>query len=222
MIDQKDIDKLVNEEMELFNTIKKIFPNLEKYENEIRKQFFTHYKIFHNSMSMYKDVIYRNNFFLFGFILRSLNLYRGCLWAFGNDNPHTFYNNLRGQCETLALINYCINNPQYIKIALIGKMKTEDKKKKIVNAKTMVEKLNKKYLRIFEDYDQLCDRVHPNPESLFTNFKKLEKSDKSNFTMSTKVRVADPEHSEAYLLMLLRWTDWIFKEIEDFVKIPKM
>jgi hypothetical protein len=115
------------------------------------------------------DGIFASTLVINGAIVRSLNIYRGALWALGSGNPHVFFDCLRSQCETLAFLHHCTLNPDYIKAATLGSRNDSDKNLKVTNILTMVNKLDKTHNGICKDYDQLCNLVHPNPVSLYAN-----------------------------------------------------
>jgi len=216
---KEDIKKTVSDEMKLFMNLVESYPNLKKYENQIKEQFHTIFNIFFGCVSNHKGKLYSSNFLIIGIILRTLNVYRGCLWSLGFHNPHVFYSTLRNHCETLALVYYCVNHPKYSITALAGKRNHEIEELRIRNTLTMIEKLDGKYGGIMKDYDQLSERVHPNPHSLFANMKPT--SERNVISIQTKIRFADSKYSEEYILMLVNWTKWIFDEINNLKEIFK-
>lgn len=209
-----DIKTLVDEEMKLFDLVIQAYPSLVSYKKKIRDQFLKHYILFFKHWGRRKSgILYLSNLLGLGITIRSLNLYRGCLWAFGSHNSHVFADSLRGQCESLALAHYCVNNPGYIPASMTGTKNHEDNSKKLINVLTMIEKLDKQHKGIKLDYESLSERVHPNPFSLLTNTRFLDESDIS--TTSTRMPlVPSAKLAERYLLMLYQWTEWLFKELD--------
>lgn len=222
MISEDDIRKAVESEMELFADVEKGYPSLGKYGEKVFYQFKTHYQaIIDFVISLHAGKLYHHSLVINGAILRSLNFYRGAIWGLGTRNPHVFYDSLRAQCETLSLIHYCVLNPEYVKAATIGDKKHEDPFLKIKNILTMIDKVDKKYKGIRKDYDALCDLVHPNPASLYVNIKpdKGDEDGALRVTFGTKSPRITKEVAKKNLILLISWTEWIFKELSELAGI---
>lgn len=219
MISEKDFKKAVENEMNLFNDVGKEYPSLGKYKEKIFEQFEKHYRaLLDFVIKAHGGGLYLHNLVISGAILRSLNCYRGAIWALGNRNPHIFFDSLRSQCETLALIHYCILNPDYVEAATIGSRKHEDEELRIKNVLTMVDKVDKKHKGIRKDYDDLCELVHPNPASLYANIKAEGGDDEDKervFIIGTKSLRVTEKKAKKYLILLIYWTDWIFEELSE-------
>jgi len=223
MFSREDLEKAASREMEIFNLVEKEYPPLEKYRNKIFEQFFKHYHAINEYVIRLHDgLLYRHSFIINGAILRSLNYYRGALWALGTRNSHVFYDCARAQCETLALIHYCVLKPEYIKAATIGERGHEKEGLRVVNVLTMIDKLDRKHKNIRKDYDDLCNFVHPNPRSLYANVKPINKKEGELVVeISTKCTRINNKVAELYIKILINWTDWFFDELSDLVKILK-
>lgn len=222
MISEEDVDKLTKTEIKLFDNIKKEYPLLNKYESKVFEQFKLHYNAIIYIFNAHGGDIYSHNLVMGGAILRSLNFYRGAIWALGERNPHVFFDSLRSQCETLALIHYCILNPEYVKAATIGSRGHKDKNLNIPNILEMIDKINEKYKGIRQDYDALCELVHPNPGSLYANILPKEEYQEGRIlkaTFGTRSPRITQNDADRYILLLIHWTDWIIKELEDMSKL---
>lgn len=214
------IPKIVKNEMEYFPFVKKTYPSLGKYEDKIRNQFGEHYNsLIDLVFDAHGGKLYTHNLVMNGAILRSLNVYRGAVWALGKRNPHVLYECLRSQCETLALIHYCILKPEYVETATLGERKHPEKKRRIVNIITMIDKLEKKFKGIRKDYDNLCELVHPNPASLYANIQPLRETEERIVIIGTTSTRITEEEAEIALKMLIFWTDWLLKELSKLLSI---
>jgi len=216
MISEGDIEKAVKIDMESFTEVETAYPPLGRYRKKVIDQFKKHYKAINDLViNLHDGRLYFHNLVINGAISRSLNFYRGAIWGLGTRNSHVFYDSLRGQCETLGLIHYCVLNPAYIEAAAIGAKKHKTTSLKIVNILTMIDKLDKKYKGIRKDYDELCELVHPNPASLYANIK--PEKEQENGTLEVSFGSRSPrftdEVAKEYLTFLIVWTDWIFKEL---------
>lgn len=216
------IPKIVNNEMEYFPFVKRLYPSLKKYEDKVINQFGEHY---HSLIDLVFDAhggkLYDHNLLINGAILRSLNVYRGAIWALGKRNPHVLYECLRSQCETLALIHYCVSKPEYIEAATLGKRKHPEKKRRIVNIITMIDKLDKQFSGIRKDYDSLCELVHPNPYSLYTNIQPITETKERLMVIGTTSTRMTEKDADIALGMLIAWTDWLLKELYKLFSIFK-
>ena len=207
------IPKIVKNEMEYFPLIQREYPLSSKYEEQIAHQFRMHYtSLIDLVIDAHEDKLYAHSFVINGAIIRSLNAYRGAIWALGKRNPHVLYNCLRSQCETLALIHYCVLKPEYIETATLGKKKHSVKEHQIVRIGIMIDELDRRFKGIRKDYDDLCELVHPNPASLYTNIQPIaETEDQVRIKGTTSTRITEKEANLA-LRMLIFWTDWLLKE----------
>jgi hypothetical protein len=161
--------------------------------------------------SMKSGNLYVSTIFMHGVIMRSLNLYRGALWAFGNGNPQVFSECIRAQCETLALLHWCSRNPNNIKAATMGSRNNADKELNIPNVLTLIDNLDKKYTGIRKDYDQLCEIVHPNPASLLASTEILDEKEMVVAFITKPVKLSD-EDAHLRMRMLSYWTKWLIDE----------
>lgn len=217
-LSDKELDKLVSKEMEPFDLIEKQYPSLSKFRKTCYTQFKKHYQLFQGLVvNSPEGNIYLSTLITNGIILRSLNFYRGALWALGSRNPHIFYDSLRSQCETLALVYYCFLNPSYIEAATIGKRKHKEESLKIENVLNMIDKLDKKYNGIRKDYDALCELVHPNPHSLYLNVEPKEGEGRNIIISTVSTRIDDKEATKD-MLLFVAWTTWLFVELVEFNK----
>jgi len=211
---RSSIPKIVKNEMEYFPLIQKEYPLLSKYQEQIVQEFKRHY---HSLIDLVFDAhggkLYAHSLVINGAILRSLNAYRGAIWALGKRNPHVLYNCLRSQCETLALIHYCVLKPEYVETATLGKRKHSVREYRIVKIGKMISKLDRRFKGIGKDYDGLCELVHPNPASLYANIQPItETEDRLMIIGTTSTRITE-EKAETALRMLIFWTDWLLKEL---------
>jgi hypothetical protein len=214
---EKDLEKPARYDMKLFEPLKAEYPILGSYEEDVFQQLKSHYilagKLFSRSRQIYASTLVIN-----GALVRSLNVYRGALWALGNGNPHVFYYCLRSQCETLALLHYCTLNPDYIKAATLGERGHSQKDLVIVNVLTMVKKLDKLHNGILKDYDQLCNFVHPNPASLYASIQPINEKERIVAITSRLPKMTD-EKVKFYLRLLMIWTKWIFDKVVELTQI---
>jgi hypothetical protein len=212
------------DEMQVFEQLKKEYPVLEKLEQKVSSQLISHHKLIIDLViNAHDGVLYSHSFVINGALLRSLNFYRGAIWALANRNPHVFFDSLRAQCETLSLAYYCVKHPEYIVPATIGKREHPDETLKIKNVLTMVDIANRKYRGLREDFDSLCELVHPNPSSLYANIQPKTETEKGSLLIrvATKSPRVTEEEAEKYLNMLIIWTDWIFDELIEIAKYFK-
>lgn len=214
------IPKIVNNEMEYFPFVKRLYPSLNKYEDKIINQFSEHY---HTLIDLVFDAhggkLYDHNLLINGAILRSLNVYRGAIWALGKRNPHVLYGCLRSQCETLALIHYCVLNPEYVEAATLGKRQHSQKKYRIVKIMRMIDKLDKQFKGVRKDYDSLCELVHPNPYSLYANIQPIMETKEPLVMIGTLSTKTTEKEADIALRMLIGWTHWLLKELHKLFSI---
>lgn len=229
MVSKEQIYKLAESEIKLFDNVEKEYPFLNEYRGKVLVQFKLHYEsILNLVINAHKGSLFSHSLVMNGAIIRSLNVYRGAIWALGERNPHILFSSLRFQCETLALIHYCILNPKYVEVATIGSKCHKDKELKIVHISIMIDELDKKYKGIKQDYASLCELVHPNPASLYANLLVHDESKNGKgvgITFGTKSpRITDKE-AKRYVLLLIYWTEWILEELEEmcdvFIKLIK-
>ena len=219
---RSSIPKIVKNEMEYFPFVKRLYPSLKKYEDKIIHQFGEHYSsLIDLVFDAHGGKLYPHNLLINGAILRSLNVYRGAIWALGKRNPHVLYECLRSQCETLALIHYCVLKPEYIEAATLGKRKHPEKKLRIVNIITMIAKLDKQFTGIRKDYDDLCELVHPNPYSLYANIQPVTETEERIVVIGTTSTRITEKDADLALRMLVIWTDWLLKELYRLFAILK-
>ncbi len=202
------IDSVVNKELRTFEEVELKYPKLGKYKELVTAQIKKHYILFIELMKNPKAIDSRT-FAISGLLLRSLNYYKGALWSLATGNQHVFADCLRSICETMALAHYINKNPEYVKIATSGKKDHENSALRIVNIQTMIRKLDKKHEGIVQDYEKLCNQIHPNPESLFANVRSI-----SNEIFIGTVSPITEKEAEMKLVMLIHWTNWFFEEME--------
>jgi hypothetical protein len=217
MFSEEDLKKPAKFDMELFKPIKAEYPNLSKFEDTVSQQLQIHYLLV-GKLVAHGGEIYLSTLVLNGAIVRSLNSYRGALWALGNGNPHVLYDCIRSQCETLAFLHYCTLKPDYIKAATIGDRNHPEKDLSIPNILTMVDKLDKIHAGVRKDYDQLCNLVHPNPASLYASITPLDEKERV-VAITTRLPKMPDEKASLHLKMLTIWTNWIFEEIMKLTRI---
>lgn len=220
MFSPDDLEKPAKFDMELFKPIIKEYPSLSSFEGLVFQQLKTHYELINSLVVSGRD-IYPSTLLINGAVVRSLNEYRGALWAIGNGNPHVFFNCLRSHCETLALIHYCTLHPDYVGAATVGALKHPEKELQIVRISKMVGELEKVHKGISLDYGQLCELVHPNPKSLYASIQPIETKDKKMVVLITSRSSVTDETAKRYLDMLTIWTSWIFEELVQLYKIFK-
>ena len=211
MFSEKDLEKPARYDMKLFEPLKAEYPVLGSFEELVFQQLKSHYLLIGKLVAHGGDM-YASTFVINGAIVRSLNTYRDALWALGNGNPHVFFDCLRSQCETLALLHYCTLHPDYIKAAIVGERNHPQKDLAIVNILTMVQKLDKLHDGILRDYDDLCNLVHPNPASLYASIQTLDEKDRVVAITSRLPKMTDKKVI-FYLRLLMIWTKWIFDKI---------
>ena len=212
------------DEMQIFTQAQKEYPLLVKYRQRVAEQFLSHYKLMIDLVLRgHGGKLYSHSLVINGAILRSLNFYRGSIWALASRNPHVFYDCLRAQCETLSLAHYCVKHPDYVVPATIGDREHPDQKLKIKNILTLVDEANRKYKGLREDFDSLCELVHPNPSSLYANIQpKMEvEKGKLPILVSTKSPRLTEDETEKNLKILVVWTTWIFNELTELAEYFK-
>jgi hypothetical protein len=213
MFSDDDLEKPAKFDLELFKPVKTEYPCLASYEDAVFQQLKFHYILFGKLVAHGGDIC-SSTLVINGAIVRSLNVYRGALWALGNGNPHVFYNCLRSQCETLAFLHNCTLNPDYIKAATIGARNHHEQDLKILNILGMVDKADKIHNGIRKDYDSLCNLVHPNPSSLYASVVTLDEQEGVIAFTSRLPKMSD-EKAFLHFKILNHWTNWIFdKAIE--------
>lgn len=215
----ENLEKPARLDFELFKPVKAEYPCLSPYEESVFEQLKSHYRLLGKLFQFCAENngIYASTLVINGAIVRSLNNYRGALWALGKGNPHVFFDCLRSQCETLALLHYCNLKPEYVKTATIGSRNGTDKNLKITNILTMVNQLDKTYSGVCKDYDQLCNLVHPNPASLYASIQILDEKERV-VALTTRLPKMTDEKALLYLVMLMTWTKWIFDETLELAK----
>lgn len=216
----ENLDKPARLDFELFKPVKAEYPCVSSYDESVFEQLKFHYYLLGKILQVCTetDGIYASTLVINGAIVRSLNNYRGALWALGNGNPHVFFDCLRSQCETLAFLHHCTLNPDYIKAATIGSRNNPDKDLKVSNILTMINKLDKIHDGICKDYDQLCNLVHPNPASLYANFHIIDEKE-GVIAFTTRLPKMPDEKAILHLVMLMTWTKWTFDEIIELTKV---
>lgn len=237
-ISEEYLDKWTKQDIELFKPINAMYPCLSSLkqklssieqekqpwvssiEETVFEQLKSHYRLLGGifEVSLQSGTLNSSALVIHGAIMRSLNTYRGALWALGSGNPHVFFDCLRSQCETSALLHYCSLKPEYIKTATIGSRNNPDKDLNIPSILTMVDKLDKKYNGVRKDYDQLCELVHPNPASLYASLQILDEKDKV-VALTTQPKKLSDEQALIHMGMLIVWTKWIFDETLALAKI---
>jgi hypothetical protein len=220
MFSPDDLEKPAKFDMELFKPLVREYPSLNSFEELVFQQLKTHYELINSIVASGRD-IYASTLVINGAIVRSLNEYRGALWAIGNGNPHVFSNCLRSHCETLALVHYCTLHPDYIRAATIGARKHPKKELQIVRISKMVDELEKVHKGISLDYSELCERVHPNPASLYASIQPISGNDKELVVCISSRSIVTEETAKRYLDMLTIWTSWIFEELIQLSEIFK-
>lgn len=217
MFPEKDLEKPARYDMKLFEPLKAEYPILGSFEEAVFQQLWCHYFLIGKLVAHGGD-IFASTLVINGAIVRSLNTYRGALWALGNGNPHVFFDCLRSQCETLALLHYCTLHPDYIRAAVMGERNHPQKELAITNILTMVKKLDKLHNGILRDYDDLCNLVHPNPASLYASIIPLDEKVNVVAITSRLPKMTD-EKVISYLRKLMIWTKWIFEKIIELAQI---
>jgi hypothetical protein len=217
LFSEEDLEKPAKYDMKLYEPLKAEYPILTSFEDKVFQQLKFHYSLIGKLVAHGGD-IYASTLEINGAIVRSLNTYRGALWALSNGNPHVFYDCLRSQCETLALLHYCTLYPDYIKAAIVGERKHPQKDMALVNVLTMVQKLDKLHKGILRDYNDLCNLVHPNPASLYASIQPLDEKERIVAITSRLPKMSD-EKVTLYLRNLIIWTDWIFEKIIELAQI---
>jgi hypothetical protein len=216
----KNLQKSARLDFELFKPVKAEYTCLSSYDESVFEQLKSHYRLLSKLFQICAetDGIYASTLVINGAIVRSLNIYRGALWALGSGNPHVFFDCLRSQCETLAFLHHCTLNPDYIKAATTGSRNDPDENLKVTNILTMVNKLDRIHSGISKDYDQLCNLVHPNPVSLYANVHIIDENERV-VAFTTRLPKMSDKQALTHLIMLMTWTKWIFDETLELAKI---
>lgn len=221
MFQEEDIGKLVEKDMGQIGPVLK--ENKINDNGQIKKQIRNFYVAFKNYV-VSDGNLYLTNLFINGALFRCHELYKGVFASIKDKSIHMNSYALRAVAETLALVHYCLINPYYLKSSLIGSREEEDENK-IINIKTMIDKLEIKRNGISEDYESLSHYVHPNPKSLFSSFAMEESNgDKPKFRASFGGNPPkfDEKMVSTSVNLLLRWTNWFFEEIRDLNKKSPM
>ena len=98
MFSDEDLEKPARYDMQLFNPVKEEYPTLCSYEQTVFKQLKNHYFVVGKLLGHSGDY-YTSTLVLYGAVVRSLNTFRGALWALGSGNSHVLYDCLRSHCE---------------------------------------------------------------------------------------------------------------------------
>lgn len=216
---EENLLKTTEADMELYEKVNTTFPSLEQYEEEIRRQFYFHYKSIKEFVIEWDEgKLYDYSMLVNGVLLRSLEYYRGCIWALGQKNLQVFIDCIRAICETLALVHYCNLNPEYVNTSMLGERGHEEQELKLVNVLTMIDKVDRIHENFRSDYDVMCNYVHPNPASLLAGIKPLGDAEKG---IAVGIGTVNPNFTEElatnYLAQLVSVTDWEFEEIGSFM-----
>ncbi|MCC7570337.1 hypothetical protein KO465_03255 [Candidatus Micrarchaeota archaeon] len=204
---QKNIVVAVVEKKNLDKKYIQILDELIDKHNTLIFDYFEH-----GDKNLYPETI-----FLFGCLSRSVDLLLGCLNELKEENIRSFYTLLRAQIETAAYINYLKINPNYLDVAILGGRK-EDKGKKSISVITMIKHLDKKIPNIYNQYEELSERIHPNSATLYTNFKQLKKEDNNRIFEFCMKGTLDKDTYEKYL----QWTIKIVINILSLITVdPK-
>jgi hypothetical protein len=217
LFSEEDLDKPASHDMKLFGPLEAEYPVLGAFEKQVFQQLRSHYFLIGKLVAHGGD-IYASTLVINGAIVRSLNSYRGALWALGDGNPHVFFDCLRSQCETLALLHYCALHPDYIKAATMGKRNHPEKGFCIVNIISMVEKLDKLHNGILKDYSDLSNLIHPNPASLYASIQPIDEKERVVAITSRLPKMTD-SRVRFYLRLLMVWTEWVLDRIIELAKI---
>lgn len=222
MFSADDIEKPAKFDMELFKPLKEEYPSLSSFEDAVFQQLKRHYQLV-NALVVNGRDIYASTLVINGAIVRSLNEYRGALWALSNRNPLVFFGCLRSHCETVALVHYCTLSPEYIMAATLGARGHPQKEFKIVKITKMLDKLDEVHKGIRRDYSDLCELVHPNPASLYASIQPFEDNEGRRYLyITTRSTRTTEEHASLYLKSLITWTSWIFEELITLSEIFKV
>lgn len=221
MITEENIAELVETDIIDFNNLIKEFPKFKTVGGLIYEQIKNHYV--YMTKILIKEggaKLYYHSFVIFGSLVRSLNAYKGVLWALSTKNIHVCYDSLRFQYETLALLNYCNLNPDNVVKSIMGGKNSTDEKLKVPNIVTLVEKIDKKYGKLKQDYDKLSNYLHPNPESFFAHLftGDYEEGKSLKITFSTKSPYMDEDYMSNYINSLINLTKYIFSQLDDLIK----
>jgi hypothetical protein len=231
-MNEEEIEKLLRaakgwiekDEMPAFGKIQEEYPSLKKHSKTVLEQLLTHYRLIVDLVfKAHGGTLYSHSLVVNGAILRSLNFYRGAIWALATRNPHVLYDSLRAQCETLALIAYCNRHPSYVVPATVGERDHKDERLRIRSVSTLMKEANKKYKRLWEDYSSLCEYVHPNPASLYANIQPKTETKKGSLLIAVGTRSprVTEEDAEKSLRILVVWTSWIFNELTELAEYFK-
>jgi len=159
------LNSVLKGNMELFEDIIKIDLDYSVFKEEGMYIFEKLYSIYLNFISEnYK--IYDSNLFINGVLYRTIDSFRGCLWSFSKNNNFVFFDSYRNLCETLGLLCYANQNPNYIKIIGLGHKKNQSKENIVLGPRKLIGAGNKKYPHLEVIYNEVSGYIHPNPESL--------------------------------------------------------
>jgi len=124
-----------------------------------------------------KDVhVYTDTLLLLGILNRTYELTESVLWAIENNRPLTAFNLLRALFETLGFTYYSMeklnsvtSSDQYHEEVnrLLFASRANDSEHKAVNILTCMDCASKTFVKIREQYDNICETVHPNAASHF-------------------------------------------------------
>lgn len=177
MIDEEDISKTVESEMELFERVLSK-EDKEEFLDIFRRQTEEIYRIVSDNILVGEQPnIYYSDLFVSGVIARSQNLMRGTILGIEDSNRYLVPQCQRALMETLALVNYVDKNPDYLENSIVGSFEEGE----ITNVKTMIKHLDRKHEGVKQDYAELSNHVHPNPESLMSNAFPQDKEGRFDF-----------------------------------------
>src|SRR5207245_2554510 len=125
-----------------------------------------------------EELIYQHHVLLSGLIARSRGLLSATLREIIQEDMPAVVTLLRAQCETLAAACYVEESPDKFRSILYGS-RSSGSKEKAINVLTQVERANKKYPGLLDDYNQLSELAHPNAMSHFAPIKIVDEKERT-------------------------------------------
>lgn len=167
-------------------------------------------KILEKLNSRHHKQVYDADLLAISLTARSISIYHAMKDAHEKSNLYAFIILYRAQIETLATINFVIENKSRVKRVLYGgKGNTDNSKEKIPNILTLIDKCKKKYPKLRDIYENMSEMAHPNAASHFLSSRK-----DGNATNWTTKPVFSKEESEKALLSMKEICGYVINDLD--------
>jgi len=148
------------------------FSEFKKYRGMLVECINRYYQTLHELYAMPDDprLYFDRKVFTIGILIRSINLFEGILRGFTEINIVSINCLFRAYIETLGVIHYYIETPDYVEKAIFGAK--NNPKMQSINILTAIEHADKDIKGLENLYKYYCERTHPNAASLYVNAEK--------------------------------------------------